>query len=89
MNDEPLCRISATKPYLLSLKEILDAAAAASNTMNPTLCRVFLYSSPMLPRPAIRYFKTEFIYGGAGVIRQEQPQLREPQLLRLQRLPLS
>src|ERR1035437_11126244 len=59
----PLNLILQTAPYRFSVKEILDAKAMASNTVNPILCRVSLYPSPMFPRPTIRYFiKPEWFY---------------------------
>ena len=37
-------------------KEILEALAISSKTLNPTLCLVSAYSTPGLPNPIIKYF---------------------------------
>ena len=39
---------------------VLDAFAKASNTIKPILWRVFSYSAPILPNPAIKYFISLF-----------------------------
>jgi len=51
--------ISVTKAYLLSEKDASDSFAKESNTSNPILCLVCLYSEPIFPSPAIRYFKIQ------------------------------
>ena len=52
----PLNIISQTSACLSLEKEMLDKLASLSNTLNPILCLVFLYSAPGLPNPMIRYF---------------------------------
>ena len=52
----PLNLYSQVLASLLAVKIILDDLTKSSNIINPMLWRVFSYSSPMLPKPTIRYF---------------------------------
>lgn len=58
----PLNLYSQVLASLLVLKKILDGLTKPSNIINPMLWRVFSYSSPMLPKPTIRYFKLFYYY---------------------------
>lgn len=47
---------SAFMASLSVVKEKLSCWASLSKTLKPILCRVFSYSAPMFPKPAIKYF---------------------------------
>lgn len=58
----PLNLYSLVLASLLAVKKILDDLTKSSNIINPMLWRVFWYSSPILPKPTIRYFKLFYYY---------------------------
>lgn len=57
--------MEVVNPYRPSLKTTLDALAKASNIIKPILCLVSWYSSPILPKPTIKYFIYFLIYASS------------------------